>query len=547
MAKEYPLNVKTPRSFTYVTRNIPEVTVEQRERALKATHYNEFAFPAGMLTVDMLSDSGTTAMTDQQWSAMFLGDESYGRNKGYYVLLDAFRDIFERGGEKNWKKSIDLIRTDCHDIEKLMNELYLCEYEGGFFNGGAAQLERPNTFLIQQGRAAESVLFEMVKKIMSQRHPGKVFTIPSNGHFDTTEGNIKQMGSIPRNLYNKELLYEVPAGGKYAKNPFKGDMDIQKLEELIETVGPENVPLIYTTITNNTVCGQAVSMKSIRETARIAAKYDIPFMFDVARWAENCYFIKVNEEGYADKSIAEIATEMFSYCDGFTMSAKKNGHANMGGMLAFRDKGRFWRKFSDFNPDGSVKTDVGVLLKVKQISCYGNDSYGGMSGRDIMALAAGLYEECNFNYQEARVQQCEYLAQGFYKAGVKGVILPAGGHGVYINMTEFFDGKRGHETFAGQGFSIELIRRYGIRTSELGDYSMEYDLKTPEQQEELCNVVRFAVNRSMWSQEHMDYVIAAVKALYEDRESIPNMRIVKGRTLPMRHFHAFLEPYPNEE
>ena len=547
MAKEYPLNVKTPRSVTYVTRNIPEVTVEQRERALKATHYNEFAFPAGMLTVDMLSDSGTTAMTDVQWSTMFLGDESYGRNKGYYVLLDAFRDIFERGGEKNWKKSIDLIRTDCTDIDKLMDELYLCEYEGGLFNGGAAQLERPNTFIIQQGRAAESVLFEMVKKIMAQRYPGKVFTIPSNGHFDTTEGNIKQMGSIPRNLYNKQLLYEIPEGGVYEKNPFKGDMDNKKLEELIQQVGPENVPLIYTTITNNTVCGQAVSMKSIRETAKIAEKYDIPFMFDVARWAENCYFIKVNEEGYADKSIAEIATEMFSYCDGFTMSAKKNGHANMGGMLAFRDKGRFWRKFSDFNEDGTVKTDVGVLLKVKQISSYGNDSYGGMSGRDIMALAAGLYEECNFNYQEARVQQCEYLAQGFYKAGVKGVILPAGGHGVYIDMTQFFDGKRGHETFAGQGFSIELIRRYGIRTSELGDYSMEYDLKTPEQQEELCNVVRFAVNRSQLSREHMDYVIAAVKALYEDRESIPNMRIVKGRTLPMRHFHAFLEPYPNKD
>ena len=547
MAKEYPLNVKTPRSLTYVTRNIPEVTVEQRERALKATHYNEFAFPAGMLTVDMLSDSGTTAMTDVQWSTMFLGDESYGRNKGYYVLLDAFRDIFERGGEKNWKKSIDLIRTDCKDIDKLMDELYLCEYEGGLFNGGAAQLERPNAFLIQQGRAAESVLFEMVKKIMSQRYPGKVFTIPSNGHFDTTEGNIKQMGSIPRNLYNKELLYEIPEGGVYEKNPFKGDMDVEKLEELIQQVGPENVPLIYTTITNNTVCGQAVSMRSIRETAKIAEKYDIPFMFDVARWAEDCYFIKVNEEGYADKSIAEIATEMFSYCDGFTMSAKKNGHANMGGMLAFRDKGRFWRKFSEFNPDGTVKTDVGVLLKVKQISCYGNDSYGGMSGRDIMALAAGLYEECDFNYQENRVKQCEYLAQGFYKAGVKGVILPAGGHGVYIDMTQFFDGKRGHESFAGQGFSLELIRRYGIRVSELGDYSMEYDLKTPEQQAEVCNVVRFAVTRSQLNQEHMDYVIAAVKALYEDRESIPNMRIVWGHNLPMRHFHAFLEPYPNEE
>ena len=546
MKKEYPLDVKTPQSFTYVTRNIPEVTVEQRERALKATHYNEFAFPAGLLTIDMLSDSGTTAMTDVQWSSMFLGDESYGRNKGYYVLLDAFRDIFERGGEKNWKKSIDLIRTDCTDIEKLMDELYLCEYEGGLFNGGSAQLERPNTFIIQQGRAAESVLFEIVKKIMSDRYPGKVFTIPSNGHFDTTEGNIKQMGSIPRNLYNKELLYEIPEGGKYEKNPFKGDMDVHKLEELIEKLGPENVPLIYTTITNNTVCGQPVSMRSIKETAKIAEKYDIPFLFDAARWAENAYFIKMNEKGYEDKSIAEIATEMFSYCDGFTMSAKKNGHANMGGMLAFRDKGRFWRKFSDFNEDGTVKNDIGVLIKVKQISCYGNDSYGGMSGRDIMALAAGLYEEFKFSYQDDRVRQCEYLAQGFYKAGVKGVILPAGGHGVYIDMTQFFDGKRDHEKFAGQGFSIELIRRYGIRTAELGDYSMEYDLKTPEQQEELCNVVRFAINRSMFNREHMDYVIAAVKALYEDRESIPNVRIVKGKDLPMRHFHAFLETYPNE-
>lgn len=544
---DYKLPVETPRSLAYVKRNIPQVTVEQRERALKATHYNEFAFPAGLLTVDMLSDSGTTAMTDQQWAALFLGDESYGRNKGYYVLLDALRDIFERGGEKNWKKAIDLIRTDCTDIDRMMDELYLCEYEGGLFNGGAAQMERPNTFILQQGRAAESVLFELVRKIMAERYPGKSFIIPSNGHFDTTEGNIKQMGSIPRNLFNKELLFQVPEGGRYERNPFKGDMDNQKLRELIETVGPENIPLIYTTVTNNTVCGQPVSMHSIRETAAIARQYDIPFLFDAARWAENCYFIKTNEEGYADKSIAEIATEMFSYCDGFTASLKKDGHANMGGMLAFRDRGCFWRKFSDFNPDGSVKTDVGVLLKVKQISSYGNDSYGGMSGRDIMALAAGLYECCNFHYLKERVDQCEYLAQGFYKAGVKGVVLPAGGHGVYINMDEFFDNKREPESFAGQGFSLELIRRYGIRAAELGNYSMEYDLKSPEQQAEVCNVVRFAVNRSQLSREHLDYVIAAVKALYEDRESIPDMRITMGRTLPMRHFHAFLEPCPHEK
>ena len=544
--KKYQLNVPTPHSYTYVTKNIPNVTIEQRERALKATHYNEFAFPAGMLTIDMLSDSGTTAMTDVQWSAMFLGDESYGRNKGYYVLLDTFRDVFERGNDQ--KRIIDLVRTDCEDVEKMMDEVYLCEYEGGLFNGGSAQMERPNTFIIQQGRAAESVLFELVKNILNSREPGKTYTIPSNGHFDTTEGNIKQMGSIPRNLYNKKLLWEVPEGGKYEKNPFKGNMDTEKLEELITKLGPENVPLVYTTITNNTVCGQPVSMANLRECSRIAHKYDIPYMFDAARWAENAYFIKVNEEGYQDKSINEIAQEMFSYCDGFTASLKKDGHANMGGVLAFRDKGLFWKKFSDFNEDGSVKTDVGILLKVKQISSYGNDSYGGMSGRDIMALAAGLYEASKFEYLDARTKQCEYLAQGFYKAGVKGVVLPAGGHGVYVNMDEFFDNKRAPETFAGQGFSVELIRRYGIRTAELGNYSMEYDLKTPEQQKEVANVVRFAVNRSQLSKEHMDYVIAAVKALYEDRATIPNIKIVKGHNLPMRHFHAFLEPYePSEE
>lgn len=547
MSEKYPLNVPTPTHFTYVVKDLPKVTVEEREKALKATHYNEFAFPSGLLTIDMLSDSGTTAMTNTQWSSMFLGDEAYGRNTGYYVLLDTFRDIFERGGEKNWKKTLDLVRTDCRDVKKMMDEVYLCEYEGGLFNGGAAQMERPNSFIIQQGRAAESVLMEIVRNILTERHPGKVFTIPSNGHFDTTEGNIKQMGSIPRNLYNKKLLYEIPDGGKYDKNPFKGNMDLEKLEELINGVGVQNVPLIFMCITNNTVCGQPVSMANIREVNKIAYKYDIPLIFDVARWAENSYFIKMNEEGYEDKSIAEIATEMFSYCDGFCMSAKKDGHANMGGMLAFRDKGLFWQKFSDFNEDGSMKMDVGVRLKVKQISCYGNDSYGGMSGHDIMALAVGLYESCDFNYMDTRVKQVEYLAQGFYKAGVKGVVLPAGGHAVYINMDEFFDGKRGHDTFAGQGFSLELIRRYGIRVAELGDFSMEYDLKTPEQQAELANVVRFAIDRSRLTQEHLDYVIAAVKALYEDRESIPNMRILWGKSLPMRHFHAFLEPYKHEE
>ena len=295
MSKQYPLNVPAPHHFTYAVRDLPEVTVEQRERALQATHYNEFAFLSGMLTVDMLSDSGTTAITQSSVAACSSATRHTAATLVDYVLADTFRDT-ERGGEKNWKKIIDLVRTDCRDVEKMMDEVYLCEYEGGLFNGGAAQMERPNAFIIQQGRAAESVLMEIVRNILAKRHPGKKFTIPSNGHFDTTEGNIKQMGSIPRNLYNKTLLWEVPEGGRYEKNPFKGNMDIEKLEQLIQSVGPENVPLIFTCITNNPVCGQAVSMGNLKEINRVAHKYNIPLVFDTARWAENAYFIKMNEK-----------------------------------------------------------------------------------------------------------------------------------------------------------------------------------------------------------------------------------------------------------
>lgn len=543
MSKEYKLDVETPRTQVAVVHDLPLVTVEQRERMQKATHYNEFAFPAGMLSADMLSDSGTTAMTDLQWAAEMLGDESYGRNKGYYCLIDAMRDVWERGDDQ--KRIIDLVLTGCKDTEKMMEEMYLPEYEGGLINGGAAQMERPNTFLLNQGRSAETVLFEIVKKVLNERHPGKAFTIPSNGHFDTTEGNIKQMGSIPRNLYDKEKFFEVPEGGVYKKNPFKGNMDTEKLQELIDKLGPENVPMIYLCITNNTVAGQPVSMANIRETAKIAHKYEIPLMFDVARWAENCYFIKTNEDGYEDKSIAEIAKEMFSYCDGLTASLKKDAHCNMGGVLAFRDKGYFWKKFSTFDENGKVLTDVGHLLKVKQISCYGNDSYGGISGHDIMACAVGLYECADFNYLDDRIKKVQYLAKGFYDAGLP-VILPAGGHAVYIDMDRFFDNKRKPEDFAGAGFSAEIIRRYGIRISELGYFSFEYDLKTPEQQKETLNLVRFCENRGQVTRQQLDYCIAAAKALYEDRDSIPNMRITFGKNLPMRHFHAFLEPVPYE-
>ena len=224
MSKQYPLNVPAPHHFTYAVRDLPEVTVEQRERALQATHYNEFAFPSGMLTVDMLSDSGTTAMTNHQWATLFLGDEAYGRNTGYYVLLDTFRDIFERGGEKNWKKIIDLVRTDCRDVEKMMDEVYLCEYEGGLFNGGAAQMERPNAFIIQQGRAAESVLMEIVQQHpRSARHPGQGVHHPLQRPLRHHRGQHQADGFHPAQpVQQGRCCMRVPEGGTLREEPVQG-------------------------------------------------------------------------------------------------------------------------------------------------------------------------------------------------------------------------------------------------------------------------------------------------------------------------------------
>ena len=459
---------------------------EERKAAIRAAGYNTFLLKSEECFIDLLTDSGTNAMSDHQWAGLMLGDEAYGGSRNFYHLEETVRELF------------------------------------GF----------KYVVPTHQGRGAENILSSLTIK------PGDY--VPGNMYFTTTRFHQERNGATFRDVIIDE------AHDPTAILDFKGNVDLAKFQALIDEVGAEHIPYICLAVTVNLAGGQPVSIANIKAVSELAHKHGIKVMFDATRCVENAYFIKVNEEGCADKSIAEIAKEMFACCDGFTASLKKDGHANMGGILAFRDRGLFWKNFSDFNEDGTVKNDVGIQLKVKQISCYGNDSYGGMSGRDIMALAAGLYECQNFDYLDQRVKQCEYLAQGFYKAGVKGVVLPAGGHGVYINMDEFFDNKRAPESFAGQGFSIELIRRYGIRTAELGNYSMEYDLKTPEQKAEVCNVVRFAVNRSQLTQEHMDYVIAAVKALYEDRESIPNVRIVKGHDLPMRHFHAFLETYPNE-
>ena len=432
---------RIPSKKSLVVRKIRDVTQEQRERAQAATEYNVFSFPAELLVVDYLSDSGTTAMTDRQWAALMYGDESYGRNTGYFVLLEAFRDTFERGDAR--RKPVDLILRNERDVDKLMDELLLVDFEGGFVNGGRFQLIRPNAFIVPQGRCAEHLLFTTLRKVLTEHFPGSEYWIPSNGHFDTTEANIHSNDIHPVNLFSRDIFSEFSVDEIRDVNPFKGDMDIGRLVELIDEKGEESVPLIYLTITNNTAAGQPVSMRNMREVREVADKYGIPLFFDACRFAENAYFIKEFEGGYEGTYILEIVRDM-----------------------------------------------------------------------------------------------AEKLALN----GVP-VVLPPGGHAVYVDIDRFFEGTDVRiEDFGGVGLTLELIRRYGIRGCELGPFAFEWDKKTPEERKGILNFVRFAVPRNVYNVEHINYTVAALTELHRNRERIPTVEIVRGKELRLRHFQTGLKP-----
>ena len=533
MKSQNELGVPVPANKPLVVRTIKQVTKEQREYVLKKTEYSMFSFPADLIFVDFLSDSGSGTMTDFQWAALFHGDESYGRNKGYYVLLDAIRDTFERGDTPN--RAINLILSGETDVKKLMDELYVTSFEGGFVNGGIHQLTRPNAFIVPQGRCAEHLLFSTIAPILKQKNKDNINYIPNNGHFDTTEANIVANGIQAVNLFSANLMDDFPYDEMDKRNPFKGNMDLKGLEDLINEKGVDSIPLIYVTITNNTAAGQPVSMKNIKEVHKIAKKYGIPFFFDACRFSENANFIKEFEEGYRNRSILNIVQEMFSYVDGFTISFKKDGLANIGGGFFFRDKGVFHKKFS-------IDEDIGIKLKEKQILTFGNDSYGGMSGRDIMALAAGLYEVVKEPYLYERKTQVREFARKLAQNGVP-VLLPAGGHAVYIDMGKFFEGTDMKiDDFGGVGFTIELLKHYGIRSVELGPFCFEWDKKTPEQQKGILNLVRLAMPRNVYSASHIDYAVAAITELFYNKEKIPKVKISRGAELRLRHFQTGLQP-----
>jgi len=544
------LDVPIPASISLMRRFVKIATLEQRETALRKGSYNHFAFPADLLILDFLSDSGTSCMTDLQWASLFLGDESYGRNKGYYILLDAVRDTFERGNHP--LKRINLIRSGETNVDQLMDELYLAPHQGGFVNGGEYQLIRPNAFLVPQGRCAEYLLYSTLAQVLrlsgengqSPPRPSpkrktrlgeEKYWIPSNGHFDTTEAHITASGIETVNLYQKGATDELTLEQIETYNPFKGNMDCERLEALILEKGRERIPLISITITNNTVAGQPVSLENIKMVRSIADRHEIPLFFDACRFAENAYFIKRYEPGYQHLSIQSIVQEMFACVDGFTISFKKDGMANIGGGLFFRDQGAFHKRFS-------IREDIGILLKEKQILTFGNDSYGGLSGHDILSISSGLFEVVNETYLQNRIGQTHYFARRLTENGIP-VVLPAGGHAVYVDMNRFFGRTPNRmEDFRGIGMVVELIRRYGIRASEVGPFACEWDLKTEEQRKGILNLLRFAIPRNLYGKEHMDYAVAAISELHENEEVIPRMKITRGANLRLRHFQAGLEP-----
>lgn len=526
---------------TYVNHSIrflTQISISKRRQLLESVAYNLFSFPAKYVLCDFLSDSGTGAVTSNQLSAMALNDEAYGRNNGYYCLLDGLRDVFERGNHPRFAINLfTQINTNSTEIFSFLSE----NRRGGFVNSGTYQLSNPNTFIVPQGRCAELLLFSTLKFVIEKkktRHlnssENKLF-IPSNGLFDTTEAHIKTNGFIPVNFFSSKLNEPFHPKHHLRLNPFKGDIDTQQLERMIKKY-PQCIPLVVLTITNNTAAGQPVSLSNIRLVSSICKASNIPLMIDACRFAENAAFIKRYESGYSHKTIRQIVAEIFSHADVITLSFKKDGICNIGGVLMFKDSGLFDRLY------GISRTEsIGNLIKERQILYFGNDSYGGLSGREIMCCAVGIQQVVDENYLNNRLSQTASLANQLIENNIP-VVLPTGGHAVYLDMKSFFGSLYVEEKFQGLGFCVELLIRFGIRTFDSGAFSYCWDLKSDEERRSMLHWVRLAIPRNMYNQEHFNYTVKAITYLFEHKSLIPDMTIQRGKHSTLRHFVAELKP-----
>ena len=434
----------------------------ERTAAMRAAGYNTFGLRAEDIFIDLLTDSGTGAMSDHQWGAMMIGDESYAGARSYFRL----------------KKSVDQIFGFAHFVPT------------------------------HQGRAAENILCALFAR--------EGWSVPSNMHFDTTQANILARGGRPENF----LIAE--AGDPASLHPFKGNLDVEKLEVFLQAHSLAEVPLGMITVTNNGAGGQPVSMENLRAVSAVYRKAGIPFFIDACRFAENAFFIKLREPGYADKSVLEIAQEMFSLADGATMSAKKDAIVNIGGLLAMNDSELFERACSE------------LILR------EGFPTYGGLAGRDLDAMAIGLWEGMNEDYLAYRLGQTAYLGESFLEVGAP-IVRPPGGHAIYIDAGALFPHLQ-RDQLPGQALAVELYLEGGIRAVELGTVAFAHpDPVTGEMRYPPLELVRLALPRRMYTRAHLDCVTETVQRIVARREQVPGYRIVHEPKL-LRHFTARFEP-----
>lgn len=435
---------------------------EERMQKIIEANYNMFSIKAEDVYIDLLTDSGTGAMSQEQWAGIMTGDESYAGATSYYHLMETCKEIF---GYKYFQP-------------------------------------------VHQGRAGEKVVFPIFLK------KGK-YAI-SNTFFDTTRAHVELAGARAIDCVIKE------AHDTESYYPFKGNMDIAKMEECIRKYGADKIGLIIMTVTNNSAGGQPVSMDNIRRTASVAKKYNIPFIIDAARFAENAFFIKTREEGYMDKSIGDIALEMFSYAQLFTMSSKKDAIVNIGGLIGVKD---------------DVKLFEAVCTRT--IPYEGFLTYGGLAGRDLNALAIGLKEGVDYNFLNYRVGQMNYLAEGLTAEGIA-FQLPVGGHAVFIDAQKFLP-HIPYNQFPGHALAVELYIEAGIRTCEIGSYLLGNDPETGKQLQADFEFTRLAIPRRVYTQAHLDVIIKALANIKKRADSIKGYRIVEEPAV-LRHFTAKLAP-----
>jgi tryptophanase len=441
-----PFRIKSIEPIRWTTR-------AEREQLLKAAHYNLFLLPASDVLIDLLTDSGTGAMSTYQWGAIMEGDESYAGSKSFDRFRESVHDIF---GYRH------VIPT-------------------------------------HQGRAAERILFSVMCK--------KGDVVPNNTHFDTTRANVEFVGA--------EAVDLVIAEGKQPSfpHPFKGNMDVNALESLLSRIGREQVPLVMLTVTNNSGGGQPVSMENVRQVSAVCRRHAIPMYFDACRFAENSYFIKIREKGYESKTPKQIAQEMFSYGDGCTMSAKKDGMANIGGFLCT-------------NNDLLAQQEKHLLILTE-----GYPTYGGLAGRDLEAIAVGIQEALQEDYLRYRIASTAYLGNHLADEGVP-IVQPPGGHAIYLDARAFLPHIPANQ-FPGVALASELYLEGGIRSVEIGALMFGAAAK--------MDLVRLAIPRRVYTQSHLDYVVEMILEVWRKRENIGGLRLTYEAPF-LRHFTARLEP-----